>query len=133
MTISVNDFHKIEDGIRYVLDHEYGDRNNHKVDDVLQAMRGYLKDRRVRIEGSDPCEVPIVYPVQLILPDKSKIHAATSMATKAKKAQEARVLTEDQVLEIRASDLTGVALAKQYGVSDATISGIRNRKSYAEV
>lgn len=42
-------------------------------------------------------------------------------------------LTEAQVLEIRASNETGKALAMKYGVSGYTISVIRNRKMWRHI
>lgn len=39
-------------------------------------------------------------------------------------------LTEDAVLAIRASDETGVALAKRYGVSPSLISLVRRRRAW---
>lgn len=45
----------------------------------------------------------------------------------------ARKLTEDQVREIRASDLSGPELARRYGVKFASIYKIRDGRSWAHV
>ena len=42
-------------------------------------------------------------------------------------------LTREQVEEIKASDLTGVALAKKFGVSTSAVSLIKNNKSWSHV
>lgn len=42
-------------------------------------------------------------------------------------------LTEDQVREIRGSSETGVAMAKKFGVSNTTITGVRQRKIWAHI
>lgn len=42
-------------------------------------------------------------------------------------------LTVEQVLEIRASTETNVALGKKYGVTDAAISLIRTRQTWKHV
>ena len=42
-------------------------------------------------------------------------------------------LTENDVLEIRASSDTGVSLASRYGVSPTQISDIRNRRSWKHI
>lgn len=44
-----------------------------------------------------------------------------------------RYLTDSEVLEIRGSNLSGRALAKQYGVPPSTISNIINFKTYKNV
>ena len=43
------------------------------------------------------------------------------------------VLTEEQVLSIRSSSEKGVDLAEQYGVSQASISLIKNRKVWSHI
>jgi hypothetical protein len=43
------------------------------------------------------------------------------------------VLTEEQVLSIRSSSEKGVDLAKKYGVSQASISLIKNRKNWGHL
>ena len=43
------------------------------------------------------------------------------------------VLTEDQVISIRASSEKGVELAKRYGVSQAAISLIKSRKNWGHI
>ena len=68
MTITVTDFRKIEEGIMLLLESEYGDKNNDKVEDFLNGLRLYLKDR-VKIQGMSPVdEVPFEYPVALSEP-----------------------------------------------------------------
>jgi hypothetical protein len=42
-------------------------------------------------------------------------------------------LTEDQVKEIRSSEETGRALAKRFGVSEATVSMAKHRKNWAHL
>ena len=42
-------------------------------------------------------------------------------------------LTEEAVVEIRASAATGAALAKLYGVTESAISSIRKRKSWTHI
>lgn len=41
-----------------------------------------------------------------------------------------RALTPEQVLDILSSEKTGVALAREYGVSQETVSAVRRGKSY---
>jgi predicted XRE-type DNA-binding protein len=42
-------------------------------------------------------------------------------------------LTDDQIREIRASDMNQYELAKLYGVSQPTVSEIQNRKVWAHI
>lgn len=44
-----------------------------------------------------------------------------------------RILTEEQVRDIRSSQRTGKALADEYGVSQSLISSVRTRKTYKDV
>jgi hypothetical protein len=42
-------------------------------------------------------------------------------------------LTEREVLAIRASDMSGVGLARLYGVTNANITAVRNRKTWRHI
>jgi hypothetical protein len=62
MTTTITDFRKIEDGIMLLLDQEFGERNSDKVEDFLNGLRLYLKDR-VKIQGVSPAdELVFEYP-----------------------------------------------------------------------
>jgi hypothetical protein len=70
MTVSTNDFRKIEDGIRFVLASDYGNKYNEKLETKLNELRIYLKDRNLRIEGTDPLTVEPIYPQPIALVEK---------------------------------------------------------------
>jgi hypothetical protein len=47
--IPVTDFRRIEEGIVLLLDSEFGESNNKKVDDFLNGLRLYLRNRKIKI------------------------------------------------------------------------------------
>lgn len=59
--MTITEFRRVEEALRYIIALEFGQENNALVDDCLADLRQYLKDHYVRIEGVDPLNVEISY------------------------------------------------------------------------
>ena len=82
------------------------------------------------------CDVKIcVNPAHLFLGDplgnmRDMINKGRDLNGRIIQGQKLRILTEQQAIEVIASDLSFRVLAKQYGVSRGTIQHIKQRRTY---
>jgi len=67
------EFLRVEEGLRHVIALEFGQKDNELVDDCIQDLRLFLRDRGVKIEpGVNPVD-DVIFPVAIYeLPTKPK-------------------------------------------------------------
>jgi hypothetical protein len=120
--ISINDYKKIEEGVRFVLKSEYWGATDGEIDDqTINPLRIYLRDRNVKIEGYDPLNIEPSFPVAVIV---SKKISPPKLCR----------LSEEDVHYLRAHrEMTAIALGKMFNVSDSTIAKVRHGLSHVDI